>query len=140
MQSAIRVFLVGLVVSAIIALADRASVAAEPAADSPRNVTAFSLPDATGQTHTLDEWRDKQAVVLFFLGAECPVSNGYSPDMCKLAKEHADRGVACYGVHVEPGLAAEDAARHAEEYGLTFPILLDPEQKLAGMVEAPRHA
>jgi peroxiredoxin len=138
MQSAIRVFLVGLSVSAIYALvhADRVGVAAEPAADSPRSVTTFSLSDVKGQAHTGDEWHGKQAVVLFFLGAECPVSNGYSPDMCKLAEEYAERGVVCYGVHVEPGLAAEDAARHAEEYGLTFPILLDPEQKLAGMVGA----
>ncbi len=138
MQLAIRLLFIGLFVPAVFALvgADRLVAAAEPEAVSPRSVGEFSLPDLTGRPHTADEWQDKQAVVLIFLGAECPVSNGYSPDMRKLAKEYADRGVACYGVHVEPGLSAEDAARHAEEYGLTFPILLDPEQKLATMVGA----
>ncbi|MEX2112410.1 MAG: redoxin domain-containing protein [Pirellulales bacterium] len=109
--------------------------AAEPAA-APRRVEAFSLADAGGRLHTRDEWRDKRAIVVFFLGAECPVSNGYSPAMRALSARYAKRGVACYGVHVDAMLSAADAAGHAEEYGLPFTILLDPEQTLAGMVGA----
>ena len=44
--------------------------------------------------------------------------------------------MATYGVHCEADLSATDAAKHAKEYGLTFPILLDPTQKLARAVGA----
>ncbi len=113
-----------------------AAMAADPAVVVPRKVDAFSLQGVDGQRHSRDGWRDKRAVVLFFLGAECPVSNGYSPDMRALSARYAERGVACYGVHVDAALSTEEAAAHAEEYGLPFTILLDPEQSLAGMVGA----
>jgi hypothetical protein len=69
--------------------------------------------------------------VLFFLGTECPVSNGYSPDMQAIVTKYATAGVACYGVHCDPTITAAEVASHAKEYGLAFPMLLDPEQVLA---------
>lgn len=91
----------------------------------------FSLKDPAGTTHTFDEGSGRNAVVLFFLGTECPVSNFYAPDMIRIAEAGAKRGVATYGVYPEPDAAPADAAKHAEEYGLTFAVLLDPEQALA---------
>jgi peroxiredoxin len=87
-------------------------------------------------THTPAEWRGSKAVVLFFLGTDCPVSNGYSPDMETLFARYSRRGVACYGVHADPSIDAENAAAHAKDYRLTFPILLDPAQELARMAGA----
>src|SRR5207249_4672007 len=40
----------------------------------------LELSDIRGQKHTLAGWRDRKAVVLFFLSTECPVSNGYAPE------------------------------------------------------------
>ena len=64
------------------------------------------------------------------------MSNYYSPDFSRIAKTYADRGVLVYGVHCDPGVSAADAAQHAHEYGLKFPLLLDPQQKLAAAVGA----
>ena len=97
---------------------------------------AFSLPDAAGAAHSHAEWQGKKAVVLLFLATECPVSNSYSPDFARIAKAYSDRGVLVYGVHCDPDVSAADAAKHADEYGLKFPILLDPRQKLAAAVGA----
>ena len=94
-------------------------------------VEEFSLLDTAGAKHTLDEWRGSKAVVLWFLGTECPVSNGYSPRFQELSKRFAAEQVLCYGVHCDPTVTATEAAAHAKEYGLEFPILLDPEQRLA---------
>jgi peroxiredoxin len=114
--------------------------AAEPAkteAKSPETVRAtFSLRDTAGTAHTVKEWKEKKAVVLLFIAVECPVSNFYSPDFSRIAKDYGHRGVAVYGVHSDPDVSAADGAKHAKEYGLDFPVLLDPKQKLAEAVGA----
>jgi peroxiredoxin len=50
--------------------------------------------------------------------------------MARLAKEFGERGVQVLGVYSDPEVNAEVARTHAKEYGLAFPGLLDPEQKL----------
>jgi peroxiredoxin len=103
-------------------------------------VKAFSLADVKKQTHTAAEWKGKKAVVLIFLGTECPVSNGYAPEYALLAKAFGKRGVAFYGLHPAPDVTEEAAIKHAKEYKLTFPILLGPMQKVtkrAGVTVTP---
>ncbi len=97
---------------------------------------AFALHDTTGAIRSLAEWQGKKAVVLLFLAMECPVSNFYSPELSRIATTFADRGVLVYGVHCDQGVTAAEAAQHAKEFGLKFPVLLDPEQKLAAAVGA----
>jgi hypothetical protein len=94
-------------------------------------VKAFALRDFLGRVHTTEEWRDRKGIVLFFLEPDCPVANGYAPEMRRLAARYAPQGIAFYGVHSRPGVSAALAARHAAEFGLGFPILLDPAQVVA---------
>jgi peroxiredoxin len=89
-------------------------------------VKEFTLNDPKGVGHTKKEWEGKRAIVLFFLGTECPVSNGYSPEYRRLVNTYASRGVLFIGVHPDPEVKAEDVVKHATEYALTFPLLLDP--------------
>src|SRR5437868_1032259 len=70
------------------------------------HVTRFSLPDLTGRQHSPAEWRGHKAVVLIFLGTECPVSNGYAPVLARLARAYQPRGVAFYGIHADPDVTA----------------------------------
>lgn len=56
--------------------------------------------------------------------------------MERLAKRYAERGVRFYGVHCDPDVSPEAAAKHAKEYGLTFTLLMDHDQLLAGQVGA----
>lgn len=94
-------------------------------------VSSFVLKDPSGRVHTPADWSGSRAVVLLFLGAECPISNAYAPEMRRLAGEYGPRGVAFRGVYPDPDVTAEAAARHARQYGLEFPTLLDPRQELA---------
>lgn len=98
---------------------------------SPGAVAEFKLEDLEGHKLTREHFRGHQAVVLFFLGTECPVSNGYAPEMTALAGRYAKQGVLVEGVHSDPSVTREVAREHAKEYSLKFPILLDPEQSLA---------
>lgn len=97
----------------------------------PPRITKFSLTDAQGKTHTAKEWEGRKGVVLLFLGTECPVSNGYAPEMQRLAKFCAEKNVALYGIHPDPDVTEEIAANHAAEYRLAFTVLLDAEQIVA---------
>ena len=94
-------------------------------------VNEFKLRDAQGAEQTRQSCWGAKGAVLVFLGTECPVSNGYAPELARIAKEFAPRGISIVGVHGDPDVTQSMAAEHAREYGLTFPILLDPEQKLA---------
>ncbi|MGE0693209.1 MAG: redoxin domain-containing protein [Pirellulales bacterium] len=121
-----------MLLAAICCAAVHADQPAERDSAAPR-VTSFKLKDARGKEHSADDWRTSKAVVLFFLGTECPVSNGYSPLMQRIAKSYARRGVRCYGIHCDPSVSADEAGQHAQEYGLEFDVLLDPEQTLVRM-------
>jgi thiol-disulfide isomerase/thioredoxin len=94
----------------------------------------LALLDAAGRKHTPSDWTSARAVVLFVLNTECPVSNGYAPEMARLAREYETQGVLFFGVHPDPDVNAEAAATHARKYGLRFPTLLDPNQKLVRAV------
>jgi peroxiredoxin len=100
-------------------------LAAPGAGDLPM-VKDFSLFDARGTKHTAAAWEGKKGVVLLFLSTDCPVSNFYCPEYARLAKAFSGKGVLFYGVHPDPDVKAADAARHAAEYRLPFPVLLDP--------------
>lgn len=106
------------------------SLLAEPA-EQPPLVGDFVLKDAQGKKHTRGDWKEKKAVVLLFLAPDCPVSNFYCPEYARLARLYADKGVLVYGVHPDPAVTAADAAQHAAQYRLPFPVLLDPTHVLA---------
>jgi peroxiredoxin len=120
----------------LVAIACATTIAAR-AADGPPSVAAVqqigqvSLRGIDGKQHSPDEWRRSKAIVLFFIGTECPVSNGYAPDMQRIATKYAPSAVVCYGVHCDPTTTTAIAAGHAKEYGLSFSIWLDPQQTLA---------
>ncbi len=99
--------------------------------DGGRKVKDFALVDVNGEHHDSSEWKGRIAVVLFFLATECPVSNAYAPELARLAKEYGPRGFAFYGIHADPDVSAEKARTHADEYRLSFPILLDLDQSVA---------
>jgi peroxiredoxin len=96
-----------------------------------RAVKDFALLDAQGRKHTADAWKDRKAVVLVFLGTECPVSNGYAPEYRRLVEAYTGKGVLFHGVHPDPDVTAEAAAKHAAEYRLPWVVLLDPTQGVA---------
>ena len=96
----------------------------------------FSLTDTTGQVHSSAEWSAKRAVVLLFVTTDCPLSNGYVPEMNRIASEYAPRGIAFYAVQGDATVAAGEVRRHAKEFGYTFPYLFDPHESLADLTGA----
>jgi peroxiredoxin len=91
----------------------------------------FSLADSSGAMHTDSEWRGAHASVLFFITTDCPISNGYVPEMNRIARDYASRGVRVYAVMADTTIPLAEVQKHAHDYGFTFPVLLDAKQTLA---------
>ena len=96
----------------------------------------FTLTDASGATHTEKEWWKASGVVLYFITTDCPVSNGYVPEMNRIAKDYESRGVRFYGVIADTSTPLADVQKHAREFGYTFPILIDAHQTLVKYTNA----
>lgn len=88
----------------------------------------FTLTDTNGATHTEKEWWKASGVVLYFITTDCPVSNGYVPEMNRIAQDYASRGVRFYGVIADSDTPFADIQKHAREFAYDFPVLIDPYQ------------
>lgn len=96
-------------------------------------IADFTLNDAaTGKGWSLAEQaRDAKAVVVLFMGTECPVSNAYAPRLAELAKKYADKGVVFIGVNSNEQDDTAAVAAHTKAYQITFPVLKDGQAKVA---------
>ena len=110
------------------------------AADSPPVGAAapdFSLPDASGKSHSLSEYKGKY-VVLEWFNPECPfVKKHYGTDnMQKLQKEYTDKGVVWLTIDSNaPGTEGNLTPEQAEKVATSWKtqqtaLLLDPDGKV----------
>jgi hypothetical protein len=74
--------------------------------------------------------------VVFFTTTDCPISNGYVPEMNRIYSDYAKRGVAFYAVQADTSIRDADVKKHAREFGFKFPVLLDSKQVLARLTGA----
>jgi thiol-disulfide isomerase/thioredoxin len=103
----------------------------------------FAIRDTNGAVHTPSEWRGHPAIVLFFAAPECPLSNGYVPEMNRIQEAYVKRGVLTFAVQADIGMSPDTAASYARDYYYEFPMLLDVEQRLvrlAGATVTPQAA
>lgn len=104
---------------------------------------AFEVADVEGRLHRSTEWYGHRAIVLFFIAYDCPISNRYAPEMNRLVTAYARKHIAFFMVHTDPTLSPQDAKRHAQAFGYSCPVLLDPKRvlvKLAGATVTPEAA
>jgi thiol-disulfide isomerase/thioredoxin len=90
--------------------------------------TVQSTPfrDLDGRTHTPLAQPAAKATVLFFILPDCPISNAYAPEIKRICKDYEAKQVASFVVHADPDVTAEQARKHAKEYGIACPVLRDP--------------
>jgi hypothetical protein len=134
-------FLVGAIMLTVLApcvsAGDRHAGGSNPAPVLTKAIVASDrFTDLSGAAHRPAEVGDSKANVLFFVMADCPVSNNYAPEINAIAKAYRDRGVSCYIVYVDAEFAPDEARRHAEDYRLAPPVVLDPEHRLVRFANA----
>jgi peroxiredoxin len=96
----------------------------------------FALPDTTGKTVSLANYRDAPALLVMFLCNHCPYVKHVAEGVAKLAKDYQSRGVAVAGINANdvenfPDDAPAKMAEEVRSRGYTFPYLYDETQETA---------
>jgi peroxiredoxin len=104
------------------------------------NAVKFKLNGVDGKAWSLDaDAKGKKAVVVVFIGTQCPVNNAYMPRLVELEKEYRDKGVQFVAINANEHDTVETIKEHAKKFGLTFPVLRDEKQMVAARFGAERH-
>ncbi len=103
-----------------------------------KTIAAFTLKDTVGQSVSLSGAKDAKAVVVVFLGTQCPLSNQFLPRLAELHKEFAPKGVQFLGINANHQDSPSRIAEHAQKRELPFPVLRDEGNKLADQFGARR--
>jgi mono/diheme cytochrome c family protein len=82
------------------------------------------------------ETQNAKAVVILFLGTQCPVSNAYVPTLAALHKHYAPQGVVFVGVNSNRQDDGPAIARHAREFAIPFAVLQDADLAVADRLQA----
>ncbi len=96
----------------------------------------FSLPGVDGAQHSLDDYGDKEVLVVMFICNHCPYVLAVEKRLIALARDLAPRGVVFVGINSnDPTSYPEDDFDHmkqrAEKQGYTFDYLFDESQDVA---------
>ena len=87
--------------------------------------------DLDGVVHRPGADEDRVLVIYLFVSIDCPIANFYQPTLRKLEQKFSAKGVHFFQVHCDPDLALGDAKKHAADFDVTAPVILDPRQQLA---------
>ena len=113
-----KLTLIALLLAPAVAAAD-----GEKAAD-------FMLTDVAGKSHSLSALKDKKAVVLVFMGIECPRSVAAEPRLDDMARKHSEK-VAFLAIDSNWNESVKEIAAHCVQRDFKVPFLKDEGGKVA---------
>jgi AhpC/TSA family len=117
------------------------AVADDPAAEKQAAFELdFALLDTAGGAHSLRPGPERDALVCIFLSTECPIANGYIPELNRqyAGLQQGTAHVAFYGVISDRSITRAAAARHSADFKIEFPVLFDASGSLARALK-PTH-
>lgn len=102
-------------------------------------VNDFTLKDIGGTSHTLYKLsEEKSATVVLFLATQCPIATDYAERIVALVETYHEKGVQFVGINSNKQEKVEEIAEYSEKHGFEFPMLKDPENKIADYFGARR--
>ena len=96
---------------------------------------AFKLPDTTGKTISLSDFRGKPVLVMFICN-HCPFVKHISAQLAQLGRDYQSRGAGIVGINSNdvanyPDDSPERMKDEVKRVGYTFPYLYDESQAVA---------
>jgi thiol-disulfide isomerase/thioredoxin len=93
---------------------------------------ANRLKDFNGKTFLVKP--TGKPVAYIFLSTECPLCKNYAPVLQAMQLKHPD--IQFYGVISGITFKRSDVAAFTKDYGITFPVLMDPAKHMASSLDA----
>jgi thiol-disulfide isomerase/thioredoxin len=103
-----------------------------------KRIERLALRDALGTARSLDDWKDKKAVVVVFLCTECPLARQYGPKLGEMAQKYADKHVQFVAIDSNQTDTLAEIEHFQRVHKIGFPILRDPANKIADELGARR--
>lgn len=104
-----------------------------------RKIEDFTLADSQGKEHSLDGFAKQKALVVVFLGTDCPLVKLYADRLSELARDYQKKGVGFVGIDANIQDSSEKVASFVKEHAIKFPVLLDPTGTVADQFLAKRN-
>ena len=105
-----------------------------------KSIKEFELKDQNGNMHSLDDYADKDYIVVYTHGSGCPIARLSVPESVKLEQEYSEQNIEFLMLN---SFIQDDIPRiknEAEEFNITFPILKDADQSVGRSLGAERTA
>jgi hypothetical protein len=95
----------------------------------------LSLPTIDGKTLAPFDRNNAKAIAFVFLGAECPISNRYAPEVERLYQKFSAQGAALWLVYPNAGESEQTIRQHLKEFRYTATALRDPKHQLVRLAQ-----
>lgn len=101
----------------------------------------FELPDARGEMHSLRDAEDADAVVIMFICNHCPFVKHLRKELARVGRDCMEKNVAVFAINSNdaashPGDSPANMRKEIDEWGYTFPYLVDESQEVAKSYQA----
>jgi alkyl hydroperoxide reductase subunit AhpC len=114
--------------------------AASHADDYLKTVKEFSLTDHRGVTHTMDEYVDKDFVVIYIHGSGCPIARLSVPTFLSIRDDYQPQNIQFLMLNSFIQDDIPRIAKEADDFKIDFPILKDADQSVARSLGVERTA
>ncbi|HWR97419.1 MAG TPA: TlpA disulfide reductase family protein [Candidatus Methanoperedens sp.] len=91
----------------------------------------FTLNDVDGKTWKLSDLKGKKIVMLDFWATWCNICKREMPVLERVYKEYKGKGVEFFGIALDDADKIKQIKKILSEKGVTYPILIDQDQKVA---------
>ena len=71
-----------------------------------------------------------RATVWLFISTDCPICNGYQPELERMRARYSPLGIDFIGVYPEVPLSAQEVADHVRDFAITYPTVIDSDRSL----------
>jgi peroxiredoxin/mono/diheme cytochrome c family protein len=109
-----------------------------PASNLGEKIDNFCLKDVSGVSHALADLGDAPAIVVAFIGVECPLAKLYAPRLTELAEEFAAQKVAFLAIDANSQDSLAEMEHFSRTCKLAIPFLKDPGNVVADQFAAQR--
>lgn len=121
-----------------LSLIDQIAWSDAPVTAEPKRIESFTLKDHLGANRSLSDWKESRAVVVTFVGTECPLARHYGLRLAELSEKYAGKGVQFVAIDSNQQDSLAEITQYVRAHQISFPVLKDLENQVADQFDARR--